>query len=137
MKSVLNIIEGLKINSKTKLVKKYNRYVKNWTIENAEDGDIVKVNNQIFFIYKCLNTNKKYLRQANEDTIIYHASYLRIKHADGYKHIIKIGPNSGVGTVGTLSYELASDKECENFINELKKQGYKWDFENKELIKIK
>lgn len=57
MKNLINIIEKLKVNSKSNISNA-------WTIEDAEDGDIIMSKyNQ--FIYKCLDKDKKILSRTN------------------------------------------------------------------------
>ena len=122
MKNLINIIEGLKINSKSKI----NNF--DWSIENAEDGDFVKWHN-IYFIFKSLNKGHKY-SDLDENTIIYYCTYN--KRTDLLRN--KIG--CGVGTTDSKSnYYLMNNEEKENFIKILNDKGYKWDENKKELVK--
>jgi len=127
------IIEGLKINSKTKVI---GRDLKNWTIENAEDGDLVEMPDiNIVFLYKCLNTKKEI--QASPKAIIYHAYYI---YDDRKRLVIKT--DTGVGTVDEENtntykkYRLASETLTEEFFQSLRERGYKWDNSKKELVRI-
>ena len=122
MKSLyLFILEKFKINSKT---------AKKWTIKNAEDGDFIKWRN-IYFIYKDININHKYSDNLDDNAIIYHAVYnKRTKN-------IRIGQGGGVGSSMSVSnYELLNDDEKKEFNKVLKDNGYEWDENKKELVKL-
>lgn len=128
MKNLINIIEKLKINSKTKV---HDRNPKDWTIENAEDGDFVACLGDTVFIYKCLNKDIKKYPQFDDDTIIYHACY------DESNKGIHMGPTCGIGNIrNTYNFRLATDKQKQEFINALKSKGYIWDDTKLELVKI-
>lgn len=123
------IVEKFKINSKT--VKPLSRQlIDDWSIENAEDGDIVNSNDgDLYFIYKCLNTNKKY-GSLSEDSIIYHVVYSTVSSK------LIIGPDYGIGTLRYHSpMKLATLEECENLFKVLEKNNLEWDEKNKKLIK--
>ena len=123
------IQEKLKINSKSKV---NIRNKENWSIKNAEDGDIVLDNwGRLFFIYKCLNTNYKYCDESNENAIVYHAIYFKKRNE------IKVATDIGVGVNNDeLRYKLATDEQCEEFYKALKDHGYKWDDIKKEVVKL-
>ena len=135
MKSINKfILEKLKITKDTKI------NVKNldtWTINDAEDGDIIEkksfVNNKIYFMYKCLNIGKKY-SPGSENAIVYHAIWLP------YKKNIDIKTYTGVGTIDEYNsdniFHLASEEICEKFYKDINKQGYKWDNIKKEIVKL-
>ena len=130
MKQLNNfILEKLKINSKSKINV---RDKENWSILNAEDGDVIAWNGDtLFFIYKCLNTGYDY-SNANENAIVYHATYL----ADN-RQKIEIGPDTGVGdTSKPKLFKLATDEQCDAFYKALEKNGYKWDDDKKEVVKL-
>jgi len=130
MKNLINIIEKLKVNSQTKI---HNKNPEDWNIEKAENGDIICTNGDkvytkhVYFIYKCLDKDKK--------TIIYHAccdNMFRLSQ-------LRIGPNTGVGTIDNndlFKYKLASDDQCQKLFDLLKKKGYEWDETKLELVKI-
>ena len=125
------IIEKLKINSKSKIEKDR----KNWSIEKARDGDIIKWNtknnNTLFFIYKCLNENKKYNKFIDENSIVYHAAL------NMTRNVFYLGPEVGVGSIENKDeYTLASDEECDKFYELLKNHNYIWDSVKLKLIKI-
>lgn len=123
MKNLINIIEKLKVNSKTKIND-------DWTIKDAKNGDIICCVTNILFIYKDLDINKKYTH--NPNGIIYHAL------CDDYNNL-SIGPNVGIGTINdnnTYHYKLASNEQCKKMFNILKSHGYKWDESKLELEKI-
>ena len=133
MKDLISIIEKLKVNSKTKV---HDRNPKDWTIENAEDGDFVTCLGDIVFIYKCLNKDIKKYPQFDDDTIIYHACYFTGEKNEPNKGI-DIGPTCGVGNIrNTYDFRLATDKQKQEFINALKSRGYEWDDTKLELVKI-
>ena len=123
------ILEKLKIGTNTKI---RTRNKENWSIENAEDGDVVCWNGDtLFFIYKCLNTGYDY-SNASENAIVYHASYI----ADN-RQKIDIGPDTGVGdTSKPQLFKLATDEQCRQFYKALEKHGYKWDDNKKEIVKL-
>jgi len=133
MKDLINIIEKLKINSKTKV---HNTNPKDWTIENAEDGDFVACLKDIVFIYNGLNKDIKKYPQFDGDTIIYHACYYGGDKNDPNNEI-HIGPTCGVGNIhNTYNFRLATDEQKQEFIDALKSKGYKWDDTKLELEKL-
>ena len=122
MKDLKDIIqEKLKVGSKTKI---HTRNPEDWSIIDAEDGDIVKWNDSgLYFIYKCLDTDNK--------TIIYHIACI----LDDRK-ILYEGPDKGVGDITKPNlFKLASEKEKEKFFEFLKEKGYKWDDTKLEVVK--
>ena len=127
------IQEKLKINSKTKLSKNYNRYVENWTIKDAKDGDfVVWVPDNKYFIYKCLSgeTNIDIGNKFVTDAIVYHVLY------DQKHDKLIIGPKTGIGDISYEKwYKFASDEECEILLKGLDKHGYKWNEKELEVIK--
>lgn len=123
------IQEKLKINSKSKV---YTKNPDDWTIEDAEDGDII-LTRDTQFIYKCLDKNKEYSTRTS--SIIYHACYsLSSFHRLKRLHI---GPDIGVGTIddNEYKYKLSSKEECKELFDALDKAGYKWDETKLEVIK--
>ena len=127
MKNINNFIfEKLKINSKSKVNTKDN----NWSIEKAENGDIVS-DGDLLFIYKCLRKDCqiKY-NNASPNAIVYQAIYF----TDSDRIEVKI--DTGVGTTYNDYYELATDEQCELFYKALEKKGYKWDNNKKEVVKL-
>ena len=132
MKLLKNFIfEKFKINSKTVQHKKQRD---DWSIETAEDGDIIKDWNNLYFIYKCLNDGKKY-SHASENAIVY---YIAAYGFGEERAKLIIGPDTGVGTSSDRpeKFKLATEEECEEFFNFLKEKGYKWDKYKKELVKL-
>ena len=120
------ITEKLKINSKSKISIKDKE---NWSIKTAEDGDII-YNGSFLFIYKCLRKDCKIPHNnASPNAIVYHA----ICYHSGR---IKVEIDTGVGTDDNDYYELATDEQCENFYKALEKNGYKWDDNKKEIVKL-
>ena len=130
MKNLINIIEKLKVNSQTKV---HNRNPEDWTIETAEDGDIIMSEyNQ--FIYKGLDEDKKYCSEPT--AIIYHVCYNISPNA---LNKLSIGPDVGVGSLKDSDYQnfkLSSKEECKELFNAIKQKGYEWDDKNLKLIKI-
>jgi len=128
MKDLKEIIqEKLKINSKTQI---HNRNPKDWSILNAEDGDIVELYENLLFIYKGLNKDY-HINNASPDAIVYHATYI----CDNRKKL-EVSTDTGVGTIEkTERYKLASPEKCEEFYQALDKAGYKWDETKLEVIK--
>lgn len=125
------IAEKFKITSKN--IQK--RDIKNWSIQNAQDGDIVTwCSGLIIFIYKCLNKGSIIKNKAAENAIVYHVAY--IKNANE----LKIGLDTGVGSVNhntnPKTYKLASEEECDILYKALEENGYEWDEIKLELIKI-
>ena len=131
MKQLNNfIIEKLKINSKSKInVKDPDK----WTINDAEDGDIVSWNGDtLLFIYKCLNSGDNKVSSAPDNSIVFHAAWI----CDS-RNILDIGIDTGVGdTSKPHLFKLASEDMCEKFYKELNKKGYKWDNIKKEIVKL-
>ena len=120
------IIEKFKININN--IKKSNEP---WSIENAEDGDIVELNETLLFIYKGLNKDF-HVNNAGSNAIVYHATYI----CDNRK-LLKVGIDTGVGTIDKPDrYKLASKEKCEEFYEELKKKGYKWDNKKLKIVEI-
>lgn len=134
MKSLLNIIEGLKIGSKTKI---HHIDKENWSIDKAENGDMIVINSGLLFIYKSLDTEKKFSTFSN--AIVYHACCSIKNESIPENHNLQIGPSIGVGTTKDNkinNYKLAPKKLCDEFIKLLEKEGYKWDEVKLELTKI-
>jgi len=129
MKDLKDIIqEKLKVSSKTKI---HTRNPEDWSIVDAEDGDIVELNDNLLFIYKGLNKDF-HVSNAGDDAIVYHAVYI----CDNRKKLeVKI--DTGVGTIDVVPerYKLASSEKCEEFYQALDKAGYKWDETKLEVIK--
>ncbi len=102
-----------------------------WSIEFANDGDIVQWNDsELYFIYKCLNKNRKY-KEADEDSIVYHVA-CNLEQKKLY-----LGPDTGVGTyLKPKLFKLANEEQIKNIFEFLKENGYKWDDNKKELIKL-
>ena len=129
MKDLKDIIcEKLKINSKTKI---HTRNPEDWNIENAEDGDIVELNDTLLFIYKGLNKDY-HVSNAGPYAIVYHATYI----CDNRKKL-EVITDTGVGTIDNRPerYKLASPEKCEEFYQALDKHGYKWDDTKLEVVK--
>ena len=131
MKQLKDIIqEKLTIGSKTK-VNVRNRDT--WTIDDAVNGDIVEDVGvgDLLFIYKGLNKDL-HINNTSGNTIVYHAYYIN----DDRKKL-GVGVDTGVGvTYNIESYKLATDEQCEEFYQALKDNGYKWDNNKKEIVKI-
>lgn len=128
MKQIIEFInEKLIINKNTKI-----RNLDDWTIETAQDGDIVELNDTLLFIYKGLNKDF-HVNNADDDAIVYHATYI----CDERKKL-EVGVDTGVGVISvkTERYKLASEEKCEEFMKALKKAGYKWDDNKLKIVKI-
>ena len=129
MKQIIEFInEKLIINKNIKI----KRNLDDWTIETAQDGDIVEMNETLLFIYKGLNKDF-HVNNADDDAIVYHATYI----CDDRKKL-EVGVDTGVGTISERleRYKLASEEKCEEFMKALKKAGYKWDDNKLKIIKI-
>ena len=102
-----------------------------WSIEFANDGDIVQWNDsELYFIYKCLNKNRKY-KETDEDTIVYHVA-CNLEQKKLY-----LGPDTGVGDINKPKlFKLANEEQIKNIFEFLKENGYKWDDNKKELIEL-
>ena len=131
MKNLINYIqEGLKVNSKSKFGKYRDR--ENWSIKNAEDGDVVSMyGSTLFFIYKCLNGEHP-INNTSADTIVYHAYYLVSRKK------LEVGIDTGVGGINgnNDNFKLATDEEQEEFYKALRVCGYEWDNNKKEIVEI-
>ena len=127
MENLINIIEKLKVNSKSQVNN-------DWTIETAEDGDIIMSEyNQ--FIYKGLDEDKKYCSEPT--AIIYHVCY-NLSSVPSSKPL-SIGPDIGVGSLKDGDYQkfkLSSKEECKELFDALKQKAYKWNEEKLKLEKI-
>ena len=133
MKSINNyIVEKFKINSATVKKFKKNKYKKDWSIQTAEDGDFVELDENLLFIYKGLNKDF-HVNNAGDDAIVYYATYIC-----DYRKKLEVGVDTGVGVITGRSnrYKLASEEKCKEFKEALKKAGYEWDEFNNELNKI-
>ena len=121
------ILEKLQIKKDSKI----KNHQENWSIETAEDGDIVIDQNDLYFIYKCLNEGKKYTN-ATSNAIVYHVAGILDE-----RRKIFLGPDTGVGTLENKKYfRLATEEECNNFFEFLKEKGYKWNDKKLELTKL-
>jgi len=120
------------ITEKFKLsVKNITKKNKQWSIENAEDGDFVHCLDTLIFIYKCLNENKQY-SYTDENAIVYHAAFFN----DNRKKVV-MGPDTGVGSPKSkYRFQLATDEEIEEFKKALYIEGYKWDDKKLKIVKI-
>ena len=126
------IIEKFKINSTTVKKAKKNKYKEDWSIQTAEDGDFVELDEDLLFIYKGLNKDF-HVNNAGDDAIVYHATYI----CDERKKL-EVGVDTGVGVITGRSnrYKLASEEKCDEFMEALKKAGYKWDNNKLKIVKI-
>ena len=81
------------------------------------------------------NKNHKYSTDLGENTIIYYA----VCNSRTIKNSFHIGPSAGVGTANENTkelYHLMNDDEKENFLKIIKDNGYEWDDDKKELLKV-
>ena len=127
MKQIIEFInEKLIINKNIKI----KRNLDDWTIETAQDGDIVALDETLLFIYKGLNKDF-HINNSGDDVIVYHATYI----CDNRKKL-EVITDTGVGTIEKPErYKLASPEKCEEFYQALDKAGYKWDETKLEVIK--
>ena len=129
MKDLKDIIqEKLKVGSKTQI---HTRNPEDWSIVDAEDGDIVEIDDTLLFIYKGLNKDY-HVNNAGPNAIVYHATYI----CDNRKKL-EVITDTGVGEITNRPerYKLASPEKCEEFYQALDKAGYKWDETKLEVIK--
>ena len=129
MKQIIEFInEKLIINKNIKI----KRNLDDWSIETAQDGDIVEIDETLLFIYKGLNKDL-HINNASPDAIVYHAIYI----CDERKKLV-VGIDTGVGAITGRSnrYKLASEDKCDEFMEALKKAGYKWDDNKLKIVKI-
>lgn len=124
----LLITEKLIINKNIKI----KRNLDDWSIDTAQDGDIVELDETLLFIYKGLNKDL-HVNNASADAIVYHATYI----CDERKKL-EVGIDTGVGSIIGRSnkYKLASEEKCDEFMEALKKAGYKWDDNKLKIVKI-
>lgn len=135
MKNLKDIIlEKININEKLIINKniKIKRNLDDWTIETAQDGDIVELDDTLLFIYKGLNKDL-HVNNASPDAIVYHATYI----CDERKRL-EVGIDTGVGAITGRSnkYKLASEDKCDEFMEALRKKGYIWDDNKLKIVKI-
>ena len=125
------ILEKILINKDTKIQSslELRQSIENWSIDKVEDGDIIKKSN-FYFIYKCLNDNKKYNKYARENAIVYHICGCPVTGR------VTVGPDCGVGLItdNKNDFKLASIEQCKVFLDFLKEKGYEWDYKNKKII---
>jgi len=129
MKNLKELIqEKLKVGSKTRI---HTRNPEDWSIDKAEDGDIVELNDNLLFIYKGLNKDF-HVNNAGDNAIVYHATYI----CDNRKKL-EVITDTGVGEINNRPerYKLASSEKCEEFYQALDKAGYKWDETKLEVVK--
>lgn len=129
MKQIIEFInEKLIINRNIKI----KRNLDDWSIKTAQDGDIVEMINDLLFIYKGLNKDL-HVNNASSDAIVYHATYF----CDERKKL-EVGIDTGVGVISERPerYKLASEEKCDEFMEALKKAGYKWDDNKLKIVKI-
>ena len=107
------------------------------TIANAQDGDMFRVGETpLYFIYKCLNTNFKYGKNGDEETIIYHCA-IHLNY-EPEKRIYK-GPKWGVGAVtdyNIRNMKFVTGEDKEKVYDAMEEAGYRWDEDTLKLIKI-
>ena len=124
------IIERLRLSKNDISNNRHISYRDNWSILNAENGDIVKCySSGLLFIYKGLNKDF-HINNASLNAIVYHAFYI---NDDRKKVVVKI--DTGVGTT-TNKFLLASEEEQDEFYQALEKNGYRWDENKLEIVKI-
>ena len=129
MKQIIEFInEKLIINKNIKI----KRNLDDWTIKTAQDGDIVEMDEDLLFIYKGLNKDF-HVNNASDNAIVYHATYI----CDNRKKL-SVGIDTGVGLISERPerYKLASEEKCDEFMEALKKAGYKWDDNKLKIVKI-
>lgn len=98
-----------------------------WTIEDAEDGDVLATENFIF-IFKNIDDG---------NGVHYYCQYEIIKHEDDNQFDIAL-PQSLMGRVGnSISHYSPATQEQRNILfQKMKEAGYEWDVEKKEPKKI-
>jgi len=132
MKSIyIFILEKLKLNSQSKLKKE-------WSIEDAKDGDIVTVNTsrtntKNICIFKCIEPDK----DLNGTPVI------RIYgHYNCDLDLFSVTPSDNYfGTLRDVELKrnicsLSTEKEKQELFEAAAKEGYKWDANKKEFINI-
>lgn len=110
-----------------------------WTIENGvmvvspkevkfvpKNGDVCKIMSCIY-IFK--NIKQTSLRN-NADMVVYHCCY-----NETYNRL-SIGEDVGVGYLNK-NHRPATEEEKKKLFDKLKEEGYEFDFEKKELVKLK
>ncbi len=120
------------------LIKKDTKIKHNWTIKDAQEGDIIMVCikknlHKMLFIFKCIFHTTEV-----GDVVGIHACYSC--NTDIIEVLNKNSKNY-IGEVdeyikGTYKNRLATDKEKELFFNKLNKEGYKWNPNKKEIENI-
>ena len=129
MKNINNfILEKLKLNSQSKLQKK-------WSIRDAKDGDVITFeedNQKNIFIFALLEKNWRYV-----DHIYAHADYTV------GKDYVNLCTGPGVISIASLdkvseeNFYLSTEDEKQLIFDMMKKEGYKWNDKKKEIKKIK
>ena len=130
MKSIDNfILEKLKLNPQTKL---------KWTINDAKDGDIITVNisrthTKNIYIFKCISPEADF----NGAPVIRIYGYYN-PETDIFAII---PPSHYFGTLRDVDLKrhicsLSTEEEKQELFKAAAKEGYKWDADKKEFIKI-
>ena len=98
-----------------------------WSIEDAEDGDVLSTENFIF-IFKNID---------NGNGVHYYCQYEINKHENDNQFDIAL-PQSLMGRAGNSisRYSPATKEQCNLLFQKMKEAGYEWDSEKKELKKI-
>ena len=98
-----------------------------WTIQDAEDGDVLATKNFIF-IFKNIDDG---------NGVHYYCHYEISKHEDDNQFDIAL-PQSLMGRVGNsiIHYSPATKEQRDALFAAMKESGYEWDAEKKELRKI-
>lgn len=94
--------------------------LKNWTIQDAKDGDVISYGNGWTCIFKCIHGE-------------WYSSYCFIT-SDGEFHTGY--EEHGVDTTFTGNVHLASKEQCDRLFQKMKEAGYKWNLETKTLEKL-
>ena len=96
-----------------------------WTIEDANDGDMIATN-YFIFIFKNIDSN---------NGVHYYCQYEIIKYEDDNQFDTAL-PESLMGKVGSTNYSPATKEQRDTLMKAMTDAGYTFDFEKKELKKI-
>ena len=99
--------------------------LRNWTIEDAKDGNVLATN-YFIFIFKNIDSN---------NGVHYYCQYEISKHEDDNQFDTAL-PQSLMGKVGSSHYSPATKEQREQLEKAMTDAGYTFDSDKKELKKI-
>ncbi len=124
MKSINNYLFEALIKKDTKIKSKP------WTIEDAQDGDIISIESQVDKNVIFIIIFKKIDNDIIKRKIKYYGYYYSKK-----KVFTKCDDEESYFSINTKHW-LSTEGEKQKLFNSMKDAGYKWDPNKKELVKL-